>query len=65
MANVSNTKIKAYIDNSTTPLADNQLHKKRDDVIAAIKGYGTSLENEKPGFEFNISATNLKSGNIQ
>ena len=24
MANVSNTKIKAYIDNSTTPLADNQ-----------------------------------------
>ena len=63
MANVSNTKIKAYIDNSTTPLADNQItYKKRDDVIAAIKGYGTSLENEKPGFEFNISATNLKSG---
>lgn len=63
MSNVSNTKIKAYIDNSTTPLADNQItYKKRDDVISAIKGYGTSVENEKPGFEFNINATNLKNG---
>lgn len=63
MSNVSNTKIKAYIDNSTTPLADNQItYKKRDDVISSVNGYGTSIENDKPGFEFNINATNLKSG---
>ena len=49
MANVSNTKMKVYIDNSTTPIDDAQItYKKRDDVISAIQGYGTSKENEKP-----------------
>lgn len=63
MANVSNTKIKAYIDNSTTPIDDSLIkYKKRDDVIAAISGYGTSVENPKPGFEFSINATNISSG---
>ena len=63
MANVSNTKMKVYIDNSTTPIDDAQItYKKRDDVISAIQGYGTSKENEKPGFSFNINGSNMQSG---
>ena len=63
MANVSNTKMKVYIDNSRTPIDDAQItYKKRDDVISAIQGYGTSKENEKPGFSFNINGSNMQSG---
>ena len=63
MANVSNTKMKVYIDNSSTPISDNQiLYQKRQDVISIIKGYGTEKENEKPGFSFNLNGANMKSG---
>lgn len=63
MANVSNTKIKAYIDGNTTPIDENLItYKKRDDVIAAISGYGTSVENPNPGFEFSIDSTKMSSG---
>lgn len=63
MSNVSNTKIKAYIDGSSTPIEDNLItYKKRNDVLAAIVGYGTEIENPNPGFEFSINTTNMESG---
>lgn len=63
MSNVSNTKINAYIDESST-LIDEKLitYKKRNDVLASIVGYGTEIENPNPGFEFSIDTTNMKSG---
>lgn len=63
MANVSNTKIKAYVDN--TQIDENAItYKKRDDVISAMneKGYGTDKENPNPGFEFAINSSNMTEG---
>mgnify|MGYP004517055925 CR=1 FL=1 len=63
MANVSNTKIKAYIDN--TQIDEKALtYKKRDDVITSMaeKGYGTDKENPNPGFEFSIDSSNMTEG---
>ncbi len=63
MANISNTKIKVYIDESTTPIDDNLItYIKRDDVIKAVKGYGNEIQNSNPGFYFAINATELASG---
>lgn len=63
MANISNTKIKAYVDN--TQIDENEItYKKRDDVISAMaeKGYGTDKENPNPGFEFSINSSNMTEG---
>ena len=63
MSNVSNTKIRAYIDGSSTPIDEKLItYKKRNDVLASIVGYGTEIENPNPGFEFSIDTTNMKSG---
>ena len=63
MSNVSNTKIKAYVDN--TQIDEKAVtYKKRDDVISAMneKGYGTDKENPNPGFEFSIDSSNMTEG---
>ncbi|MBQ2938167.1 MAG: hypothetical protein IJE05_04755 [Clostridia bacterium] len=63
MSNVSNTKIQAYIDGSTTPIDQSLItYKQRSDVIATINGYGTIIENPNPGFEISVDATNMSSG---
>lgn len=63
MSNVSNTKIRAYIDGSSTPIDESLItYKKRNDVLTAIFGYGTEIENPNPGFEFSINTTNMTSG---
>ena len=59
MANISNTKIKAYIDNTEI---QNIKYGKREDVINAIEGYGTSTENTNPGYSFSINGTSLSTG---
>lgn len=64
MANVSNNKISVYIDNNTTPISESSIvYKKRDDVIKAISGYGSSAENPTPGFEINLNTSSISSGN--
>lgn len=63
MANVSNTKIKAYVDN--TQIDEKAVtYKKRDDVTISMaeKGYGTDKENPNPGFEFAINSSNMTEG---
>lgn len=63
MSNVSNTKIKAYVDN--TQIDEKAVtYKKRDDVITSMaeKGYGTDKENPNPGFEFSIDSSNMTEG---
>ena len=63
MSNVSNTKIKAYVDN--TQIDEKAVtYKKRDDVITSMaeKGYGTDKENPNPGFEFSINSSNMTEG---
>jgi uncharacterized protein YjdB len=63
MANISNTKVKAYLDGSSTAIADSLItYTKRNDIISSIYGYGTSTQNPNPGFEFSIDATNLAAG---
>lgn len=63
MSNLTNTSIKVYIDDNKEPI-DNSLitYKKRDDITSSIEGYGTSIENPTPGFEFSIDSTKLDEG---
>lgn len=64
MSNLSNTKIKVYIDNSKENINDKLItYTKREDVINAIEGYGTENENPNPGFKFDIDSSNLSGGN--
>lgn len=60
MANVSDTKIKATIDENEI---ENINYTKRQDVINSLQGYGTIKENPNPGFDFEIDKTGLKDGN--
>lgn len=63
MSNVSNTKIKVYIDENSTPINENLItYKKRNDILSVIEGYGTEIENQNPGFEFFINTTNMSNG---
>ncbi len=61
MSNIKDSYIKAYIDNSPVDLGSISYYK-RQDVINAIAGYGTEIENPTPGFEFNANIANLLSG---
>ncbi len=62
MANLSNTTIKAFIDNSTTPINTPITYKNRNDIISSIEGYGTSSQNPNPGFEFTLDITSISEG---
>lgn len=62
MSNIKNTKIRAYIDNTEIT---NISYSNRNDVIKAIEGYGTAIENKTPGFSFSIDTsdtTKIKDG---
>ncbi len=61
MANISNTKIKAYVDNKQIDEKSIK-YSEREDVLKAINGYGSKTQNPKPGFSFNIDAKTLKEG---
>ena len=61
MANVSNNKIKAYVDEKEIA-SENIFYYERMDVIKAIKGYGTQEQNPTPGFEVKINTKELKEG---
>ena len=62
MSNSKNSYIKAFIDNSQI---DNSLisYFERQDVLDAVFGFGTNIENPKPGFSFNINVSILSVGN--
>ena len=63
MANISNTTMKIYIDNSTTPIDSNLItYENRNDVISTIEGYGTSIQNPTPGFEFPLDISSMSEG---
>lgn len=53
-------KIKVFIDGNE--VKDEIKRTVRKDVISAIKGYGTEIENPFPGIEANIDISNLKDG---
>lgn len=61
MANVSNSTIKAYIDDKEIE-ANKITYYNRTDVTNSILDYGTATQNPKAGFKFNISSSNLSSG---
>ena len=64
MANVSDTKLKVYIDNNNEPIDDSLIvYSQRDDVINAVLDYGTYIQNPKPGFYFTLNTKNIDSGN--
>lgn len=60
MSNLSNTTIKAFIDNTQIT---NISYSKRNDIINTLNGYGTSKENSNPGFSFSIDTKKLSKGN--
>ena len=60
MANISNTKIKVTLDNNQN--IENINYTQRQDVLNAIKGYGTQKENPNPGFNFEVKLSDLKVG---
>lgn len=53
-------KVEIYIDNTKI---NNITMQERQDVINAISGYGTIVENPKPGYYANYDTSNLSSGN--
>ena len=61
MANVSNTYIKAYIDDVEV---DSNIinYYNRTDVTNAIIDYGTATQNPKAGFKFSLDVARLSSG---
>lgn len=62
MANISNTSIKAYIDN--TEVASNTItYYNRKDVTNSIVEYGTANQNPNAGFKFTVNTANLSNGN--
>lgn len=63
MCNVKGSKIKVLINGSEANFNQNDItYYARQDVINAIKNYGTIKENPTPGFSFNVKAQNLKQG---
>ena len=61
MSNDANAKLKIYIDEEEQNLS-NLIRVKRNDVIKAISGYGTEVENPLPGFEYYIDCQNIIDG---
>lgn len=61
MANVSNTTIKAYIDN-TEINASSITYYNRTDITNTILDYGTATQNPKAGFKFSIDTSKMSSG---
>lgn len=60
MSTCKDKKINIYIDGK---LREEQLvTRKRPDVIAGIKGYGTSEENPEPGFKTTLDLKQMKDG---
>ena len=62
MANLSNTYIKAYVDNKEVD-SNSITYTKRQDVIDGIIDYGTKEQNPNPGFSFNLNTSNFEAGN--
>lgn len=62
MANVSNTMIKAYLDEAEVASSAITYYN-RTDVTNTILDYGTATQNPKAGFKFSIDTTEVSSGN--
>ena len=61
MADVSNTKVVAYLDE--TPIDENEItYAERPDVIKGVNGYGNAEQNPTPQYSFDIDTTKLTSG---
>jgi len=61
MSTTSNITIKAYIDDKEiTTITRNE---ERKDVLNVIKGYGTKVQNPKPGFNVKLDISNMQDGN--
>ena len=61
MANISDTYIRAYLDNKEID-TDSINYAERADVIASITGYGTEEQNPTPGFGIEIETSQLSGG---
>lgn len=61
MSNDRYANIKVYIDEQEQQIL-NYTRIEREDVINAIKGYGTKEENPLPGFNFNIDYSKVNNG---
>ena len=62
MADVSDTYIKAYMDNKAIDSTSIK-YNKRPDIIREITDYGTEIQNPTPGYSFNVDFSNLEGGN--
>ena len=61
MANISNTYIKAYLDDKEID-SKTINYTERPDVINAMTDYGTANQNPKPGYNFNVDISTLAGG---
>ena len=61
MSNDANSTLKIYIDDEEQDLSS-LTRVEREDVIKAIKGYGTKVENQLPGFEYYLDCENITDG---
>ena len=61
MSNDVNSKLKIWIDDIEQDLS-NLTRVERTDVLKAIKGYGTKVENPLPGFEYYLNLEDVTDG---
>ena len=60
MSNIKEAALRVYVDNKE--IQSKITLNERADVLKAITGYGTELENPKPGYSIDLDATNLTGG---
>ena len=61
MSTDEKSEIKVYLDNVETEILEAK-RVDREDVLKAVKGYGTEKENPKPGFNYTVNTSKLKGG---
>ena len=61
MTNDINSELKVYIDGKEQKIAETQRYE-RQDVINAIKGFGTAEQNPTPGFSLEIDLSKINDG---
>ncbi|MBO6232727.1 MAG: hypothetical protein J6N78_01495 [Clostridia bacterium] len=64
MGTKKDMQLKVLIDDKKNVITEKDIsYRERPDVIKAVEGYGTKIENPTPGFNFQLKSNDLEEGN--
>lgn len=64
MGTKKDMQLKVLIDDKNNVITEKDIsYRERPDVIKAVEGYGTKIENPTPGFKFQLKSNDLEEGN--